>query len=410
MRIEIITIGAELCQGAVQDTNATFISARLQQFGLETAFRTTVADIKENIIEALSVAEGRADVAVCTGGLGPTADDITLETAAEFFGTTMIKDDSTEQKVRTLYKSIGIPFTEMSLRQAMVPEGAELIGNPKGTAPGVRYRRNGKLFIFLPGVPREMMAMLDDAISPATSQSGSVFVSRSLRVFGTGESHAQSLLPPTIFRSQNPTFSFLPHRLELELKLTARGANKDECDAMLKESCEKIYEILGDYIYGEGEDTLQSTLAARLRERGMKLAFAESCTGGLAGARMTEVAGASDVFCGSIVAYNAESKKALLGVPSEIIEKHGTVSAETAGAMARGALEKFGCDIAAAITGNAGPTADEHGGEVGRFHIAVAFRDASRETIFHTRKVVRPRNDIRLLAALATLDIIRKSI
>lgn len=408
MIIEIISIGTELLQGAVQDTNATFISARLQQLGLETTFRTTVGDKKQLLASALKTAAERADLIICTGGLGPTVDDITLETAAELFGTAIIHDHATEEKVRKLYKAIGVTFTESSLRQALVPEGAELFENPRGTAPGVRYVFNDATFIFMPGVPREMTAMLDIGIEPVIAPNG-VFLSRSLRLFGTGESHVQSILPDTITLSANPTFSFLPHRLELELKLTARGKSTEECEAILKAPCEEIYGLVGDYIYGEGDDSLQSVAVKRLREKGMTLGLAESCTGGLAGAKITEVPGASEVFKGSIVTYWAEAKTNLLGVPPETLKTHGAVSAETAEAMARGALEKLNCDVAAAITGNAGPTTDEAGGEPGRFHVALAFRDSSRQTIFHTRKVNRPRNDVRLLAAMATLDLINRN-
>jgi len=408
---ELISIGSELLQGAVLDTNAHHISRGLFEKGIEVRYRTTVGDNKNRIISALKAAADRAELVLVTGGLGPTVDDVTMEAAAEAFGLKLFTHEGVAARIGELYKMIGIPFSEAALRQALVPEGAELIENRMGTAPGVRFTAGGAVFVFMPGVPREMHAMLDEAIRPAVEKAaGTVFMARSLRVFGVGESNLEKILPKEIPAAENPAFSFLPHKFEVELRLTARGADRGECARILDAQCAKIYALAGEYIYGEDEDTLESVAVRRLKEVGATLALAESCTGGMVGSRLANVPGASEVFLGGVVSYSNEAKMRLLGVPAEVLEEHGPVSGETAVAMARGALERFGATVAAAVTGNAGPTSGDGRSEVGRVFIALAFADPAREPVVSSRLIKRPRNDVRLVAALAALDMIRKNV
>jgi nicotinamide-nucleotide amidase len=411
MIAEIISIGNELLQGRIDDTNATYISQRLAAVGIELRYRTTVGDSKDSLKEALGRAAERADAVIATGGLGPTADDVTIEAASEFFGMKLERDPEIEKRVKRFYEMIGIPCTENALNQARVPSGAEIIRNPVGTAPGARIRRGEKEFVFLPGVPREMQAMIEEAIkSLALRAGGGIFASRSIRVFGIGESAVESALPEKIVKSQNPTLSFLPHRFEVELRLTARGRDGAECDALIEPAAKEIYARVGEHIYGEGDDPLEKVVFDKLKDAGLTVAFAESCTGGLLGGRFTAVPGASEVFAGSLVTYTIKTKQELLGVPAALLAEFGPVSEQVAKAMAEGAAEKLGADVGVSVTGNAGPTSNDEKSAVGRIYIGLAFRDKRKETVVLGRRIMRARNDVRDIAVLAALDLIRKNV
>ncbi|MFA6449688.1 MAG: competence/damage-inducible protein A [bacterium] len=411
MIAEILTIGNEILQGRIDDTNATYISRRLTGSGIETKFRTTVSDTREAILSALEAAGARAGLVIVTGGLGPTVDDVTIETAAEYFGVELEHQPEIEEKIRRFYQMIRIPITESALRQARTPRGSEIITNPAGTAPGASYIFKGTHYMFFPGVPREMIAMLDSAIEMAIrSEEQKTIVSRSLRVFGIGESVAESKIPSTITTSANPTFSFLPQRFEVELRLTARGRNRDECIALIDPAVKEIYNRIGEYIYGEGDESLESAAYERLRERGLTVAFAESCTGGLLGGRFTAVPGASEVFRGGITAYSTDIKKEILGVPGETLDAHGPVSEATAKAMAERAASLFGADIGVSVTGNAGPTSGDGKSDVGQIYIGLARREPGSETICIGKKVMRHRNDVRDIAVSTALDFLRRNI
>ncbi len=408
---EVITIGTELLQGAVQDTNATYISRTLLENGVEVKYRTTAGDSKEAICSVLDTAMGRADLIICTGGLGPTVDDITVETVAGYFGMALEFDPKIKEKVERFYRMIGVPATPNGMNQARVPVGASVIDNPVGTAPGVYIERDGKQLFFLPGVPREMKSMMPEVLARTLKgENKIVYKSRSLREFGVGESNLESMIPRTITISNNPTFSFLPHGFEVEMRLTAHGETDVDCDRILAAHCAKIYEGVGDYIYGEGDTTLEEVVVNTLKKKGLSLSVAESCTGGLAGSRITAIPGASEVFKGGIICYTAEVKTTFLGVPSDVIEEHGVVSAETAIAMARGAVERFATDIAVSVTGNAGPTSDDDRSEVGQVYIAAAFGGDKIKPRVIARKFKRPRNDIRAISAQIALDLVRRCV
>lgn len=406
---EVISIGTELLQGAVLDTNSTYISRLLLERGLEVKYRTTVGDNRDAIRSTIEIATGRADVIICTGGLGPTVDDMTVETVADMFDMELVFDPETKQKVERFYKMIGVPATPNGMNQARVPGGAAVVNNPVGTAPGVYLERAGKRLFLLPGVPREMKAMMTDVIGLALEgEKGLVFKSRSLREFGVGESNLETMIPSDITESGNPTFSFLPHRFEVEMRLTAHGDMAGECERILEAPCARIYEAVGDYIYGEGEVTLEEIVVGILKEKGLTLSVAESCTGGLIGSRLTKIAGSSAAFRGGIICYTAELKTGFLDVPEGLIAEKGVVSEETAVAMARGAVARFGTDLAVSVTGNAGPTSDDDRSEVGQVYVAVAFKEQGRAPAVVDRRFKRPRNDVRAISAQIGLDLVRR--
>ncbi len=411
MNAEIISIGTELLHGRIDDTNATYISRRLTAAGIEIKFRTTVGDTAEELRQALEISKKRSDLVICTGGLGPTSDDITIETAADCFGLKLELDEKTANKIRRFYELIGVPFNESALRQAMIPKGADIINNPVGTAPGINFKSGNTEFFFFPGVPREMTAMIDAAVSAILQKAEKQTIfSRSLKVFGMGESNVEKLLPKHMMKETNPALSFLPQRFEVELRLTAKGKDTEECKKIIAPAADKIYSTIGEYIYGEDGDSLESAALRHLKNTSKTVSFAESCTGGLLGARLTRVPGASDCFLGGVIAYSNEVKEKHLGISNELLRDFGAVSKQTAIAMAEGAVKKFGSDIGIGVTGNAGPTSGDERSDVGRFFVAIAWKNDEKPPFFVEKKVMRERNDVRLIAAMTALDLIRKNL
>ena len=410
IRGEILSIGNELLQGRMDDTNATYLSQRLTERGVRVLWRTTVGDGLDHIAEALERAAGRADVVFATGGLGPTVDDMTAQAVADFLGLPLARDQVVDDRVRMFHRNLGIDCPDNALDQALVPEGAEVFLNPAGTAPGIGVRKNDCSLVFFPGVPREMKALLPPVLEWALGNAGAAAAAtRTLRLFGVGESTVQNLLPRDIITSENPSFSFLPADYQLHLRLTARGDTRDACLAMLEEPIARLYEAVGEYIYGEDDTTLEQALFQKLERAGLTFALAESVTGGEAATRFVSVPGASRVFRGGIVAYSEAAKMELLGVSEQTLSEHGPVSEAVTLEMARGAMLRMDADAGLATTGNAGPDAQGKA-PVGQVYAAVVFRDPAREEKFVARRSLRNRNDLRALAALFTLDLLAKSI
>ncbi len=409
MKAEIIAIGNELLSGAVQDTNSTFVSKILTDRGVEVAWRSTAGDAFAAIAEALRLAATRADVVICTGGLGPTVDDVTIDAAAETFGLGLETQPEVESKIRDFYKMLGVPCGDNALRQARTLVGSQVLANYVGTAPGVFVKHGKSMFLFFPGVPRELHKMLEPALDKALGETGMKYVSRSLKVSGIGESQLETLIPVDITTCDNPKFSFLPQYFEVELRLTARGSDTDECNSILDAQCARVYNAAGQYIYGEGDTSLELEAFRHLERTGRTVAFAESFTGGLIAKRFTAIPGISRVFAGGVVAYQPDVKCSLLGVPEATIATHGVISAEVALAMASGAIRLTGADMAVATTGNAGPDINDSRSENGRVFIALVHREISREPLIATRVISRNRDAVRHISASMAFDIIRKS-
>lgn len=405
---EIISIGNELLQGRMDDTNATEISRRLCEMGIKVKYRATAGDNMDDIAAVFAAAAARADVVTVTGGLGPTVDDMTAAAAARFLGVDMVRDATVDAWVRDFHAKFGIPCPDNALDQALAPRGAHIIHNPVGTAPCICFENGRARFAIFPGVPREMRALLEPALdfmlngrTPGTS------VTRTLHLFGIGESTLQPMLPQDIITSENPSFSFLPADYQIHLRLTARADTREQCRAMLEPACRRIHESAGAYIFGEDGDTIESVIFEKLLKNNLTLSMAESVTGGMAAARFVNVPGASRVFLGGVVAYSEKAKIELLGVSPETLEKHGPVSEATAVEMARGVRERLDADLGLATTGNAGPDA-QAGAPVGQVFAALAFRDPARAPVAIARQGIRSRNDLRAIAALFALDMLRK--
>jgi nicotinamide-nucleotide amidase len=378
-KVAILSTGDELTTGKVVDTNSAHIAERLFSLGLEVVAVLKVGDTKERLLWALDEAMKRGDLVIGTGGLGPTADDLTTAMVAEYFGVGLRTDQAVADALKRRFETRGFPWTENNLKQAIFPEGAAIVPNPLGTAPGFRVERGGKTLIWLSGVPREMDAMLKETVLPwvaEASGAGEVSVA-TFKINGLTESKLDDLVKPIALPPQ-ARLSFRAHYPDLTLKLTVRGEDIKEFAALVAQ----IREVLGEHIYAEGDVTLEEIVGKLLKQRGWWLALAESCTGGAIAARITSVPGSSEYFKSSVVSYSNESKVHFLGVKQSTLDAHGAVSRETAIEMAEGALRASAADIALSTTGVAGPGGGSEAKPIGTVWIGLARRDGSDARLF----------------------------
>jgi len=384
MTAEILTIGDEVVRGEIVDSNKSYLADRLLSLDIETRFHASVRDDPEDMADAFRRAAARSRIVLVSGGLGPTRDDLTIEVLAKTFGRELALHEPSLLAIRTFFERFGRPMSKNNEKQAWFPEGAEVLPNPIGTAPGTMLREGETLFFCLPGVPRELMLMAGEEVLPriAAERVGGVVVrSRLLRTFGMGESTLDELLSD-VARDGDVTLGFRTSFPDNHLRPLARGATPDEADARLSRVVDEIRARLGPLVYAEGEQTLEDVVNVRLRGAGRTLAVAESCTGGLLAERITSVPGASDFFLGGVVAYANEAKTALLGVPADVIEAEGAVSEPVARAMAEGARERFGADYGVATTGISGSGGGTAEKPVGTVFVAVAEAAGTRAERF----------------------------
>ena len=409
MKAEVLTIGDELLRGEIVDSNKAFLSDRLLSLDIETHYHASVRDVPADMIDAFRRAAERSDIVLVSGGLGPTRDDLTAESLAQAFGREMRLDESALAGIRAFFAAVGREMTENNTSQAYFPDGAEVLANPIGTAPGFMLDVKDAVFFCMPGVPREMMRMMDEQVLPrvAARLSGSgarVVRARLLRTFGMGESTLDAELAD-IAASGDVVLGFRTSFPDNYLRPVARAATAAQADALLDRVCDAIRARLGALVYGEGEETLEQVVGRLLRERGARVAVAESCTGGLVAEKLTDVPGSSDYFVGGVVAYADAAKRALLGVPEALLAAHGAVSEPVARAMAEGARARFGADLAVATTGISGPGGGSEAKPVGLVHIALADAQGT-----HGDHFVFPldRTRHRQLTAQVALDWIRR--
>ncbi len=406
MNLELVTIGHELLLGFTVDTNAAELARRLATVGVRVVRRSTVGDDGDAIGAAVREALDRTGAVITTGGLGPTRDDITKTTIAALFERRLVLDEDVLRALEDRFRRAGrwpMPATNRS--QAEVPEGTRPLSNRWGTAPGLWLEDGVRLVIMLPGVPREMRGILGESVLPRLAErTGETGAIRSvvLRTSGIPESalaerlaHLEDAIAPL-------TLAYLPTTTGVDLRLTA-WSNADD----LEPTADRLQEACGPHYYGRGEDDLAAVVLARLRADGRALATAESCTGGLVGARLTAVPGASDVLVGGIIAYDNRLKTELLGVPEPLLEAHGAVSEETARAMATGAQQALGAWAALAVTGVAGPGGGTPEKPVGTVWLAVA---VGEHVVALRRVFPGGRNEIRQRAAQAVLDLLRRQL
>ncbi len=400
---EILCVGTELLIGDIVNTNGAYISKALAEMGISQYHQSVVGDNPARLTEALSEALSRSDLVITSGGLGPTYDDLTKETAAKLMGRKMHMHDESLEAIKTYFEKTGRVMTPNNEKQALVPEGSVVFKNLNGTAPGIAIEdfTRGKIIVMLPGPPRELEPMFKDEVMPYLMKFTSfVMLSRNINIFGLGESSVETILKGLMKESLNPTVAPYVNTGEVRLRVTARSETRKECEKLCDDMIEKIEATeVGKYIYGIDADSLERALLSKLCEKNLTIASAESCTGGLIAKRITDLSGSSEVYLGSIVSYANEVKENLLGVPHEILEAHGAVSEETALCMARSAREKLGADIALSTTGIAGPTGGTPDKPVGLVYIAVSSKRGERVKKLNIAPGRNVRDYVRYLAA-----------
>jgi nicotinamide-nucleotide amidase len=418
IQVELITIGDELLLGFTIDTNAAHISRTLAEAGVEIVRRTTVGDEPARIATAVREALERTGAVITTGGLGPTSDDLTKPSIAKIFGREMKLDEgiaaALEKRWRARFPNANFPANNRT--QAEIPEGARILNNRHGTAPGIWLEdEKGRWVAMMPGVPREMRGMLADELLPAiearTKGTDTVVHSGTLRTTGIAESAVAELLGPNFLGEPGTELgslplAYLPGVAGVDLRVTVKGLPRDRADDLIKQAILKLRARVSAYAYGEDDTDLAAVVLDKLRSSGFRLAVAESCTGGMLGERITNIPGSSDVFLGGVIAYDNEVKVEALGVRREDIERHGAVSEEVALQMAAGIRNKMGADVGVAVTGIAGPGGGTPDKPVGLVWISVQGSEAKARR-FH---VGGDRAEIRQRAAQAALEMVRRTL
>ncbi len=410
---EIICIGTELLLGNILNGNARWLAEQLASLGIPHYFQQVVGDNPERIIEAVTLAAGRSQLLIFTGGLGPTPDDLTHATLARCFGVELTERPEIIADIRAKYAARGRTPTANNFSQALLPEGAEVLPNPSGTAPGLLWQPRPDLTLMtFPGVPAEMHRMWTETAVPWLRQqawSDAVFTSRMLRFWGVTES-ALAEQVQHLFDLQNPTVAPYANYGEVKLRITVKAASDHEGQTLIAPVEAEIRAIAGADCYGADEDSLASVVGELLRQRGETLTVAESCTGGGLGQLITTVPGSSAWFLGGAIAYDNRIKQSLLGVSADVLSSHGAVSAPVAAQMARGIQERLGSDWALSLTGIAGPDGGSEDKPVGLVFIGLAGPDNQVETFRMLFGGLRGRDWVRHLSAQDALDKLRRQL
>jgi nicotinamide-nucleotide amidase len=414
MNVELITIGDELLLGLTIDSNAAWLARELATIGVRVTWRTTVGDIAGDIAAAVRQALDRSGAAITTGGLGPTADDLTKPTIAEVFGRSMHFDEELWEGLKRIWRERGRPgeLPEANKQQVMIPDGATILRNRHGTAPGIWLEDERRRWIaMLPGIPREMRGLANDEVLPRirTRMGDAQTALRSLTVRTTGiaESQLPSLLGEYAVEIEGMRVSYQPSPSGVDIRLTISGVTPAEAAERLRRAGEIVRQRIGDRVYGADGDDMAAVALQVCRARGWRVAVAESCTGGLLGERLTNIPGASDTFLGGIIAYDNAVKEGLLGVPRAELLAHGAVSERVAAAMAAGARTSTGADVGLAITGIAGPDGGTPEKPVGTVWVAV---DTPLGAQTYGGRLIGDRSEIRYRATQSVLDLLRRTL
>ena len=405
---ELIAVGTELLLGNIANLDAQIISQGLSALGITVHYHTVVGDNPHRLADALDVARHRADIIITTGGLGPTYDDLTKQTICQAFGRELQFHPDILETIQAYFARTGRTMPENNRQQAMLPVGCTIFDNPVGTAPGCAFCEDGVHVLMLPGPPRECRYMFEHKAVPyLASLTDGVIVSHEIRVFGMGESHVEARLREAMTTLTNPTLAPYAKENECMVRATAKAPDRAAAEEMLRPLVEQVRETLGDVVYGVDVGSLEEVVSGLLRERGLTLSAAESCTGGLIAKRLTDLPGASQVFRGGVVSYTNEVKTAALGVPEDLLAERGAVSEPVALAMAAGCRRLCGSDLAVSVTGLAGPEGDDRGNAVGTVFVALDWGDGAL-----CRRLDlgpgRGREHIRNAAAQHVFDLLRR--
>ena len=407
MKTSILAVGTELLFGQTVNTNAAYLSEKLNLMGFDVMYHFVVGDNPARLKEKLADAFTDTDLVILTGGLGPTQDDLTKEMVAEYMGVEMHLDERVVDDLNAIFAKRGGNMPENNMKQAYLPDGCTPFYNASGTALGFALEKDGKVAICLPGPPREMKWLFENGVRDYLEKfMEKKMVYRVIRTIGIGESDLEMLLMPLIDGQTDPTIATYAKEGECTLRVASQRDSEEEASAAVDEMTERVRKLAGEYIYSLENEELNEVVVRILKEKGLTIASSESCTGGLFAAAITDVAGASDVISSSYVTYSNESKIKELGVPAETIERFGVVSKETAEAMAAGTKKRSGADIAVSITGFAGPESDP-GHEAGEAYIGYAVGDIKGHIEIHTSRNFRTWNrryfTLRMLRAVYML-------
>ncbi len=402
---ELISVGTEILLGDILNTDAQYLSIELAKLGISVIHQSTVGDNRERLLAQLDEAAKRSDIIILSGGLGPTPDDLTKEVCCEFFGKEMFLHEPTVEKIKKYFSSKGIEMAQNNLKQAMLPKNCVIFPNDNGTAPGMAIEKDGVHILVLPGPPRELKPMFQNCAVPYLMQfSDRIIVSHNIRTFGIGESSMAEMVND-LFDARNPTVAPYAKDGEALLRVTAMAKTKEDAESLCEPVIEEIKKRLDAYVYGVDYNCIEEAVVAMLKEHHLKVATAESCTGGLIAKRITDIPGASEVFECGIISYANEIKHKVLGVSEDDLNKYGAVSEPVAKQMAQGALKVSGADIAVSVTGIAGPDSDSTSKPVGLVYIGLA--DKENVWVREIRTSRRDRSYNRYVSASNALNMIR---
>jgi len=410
MIVEIVSTGTELLLGQIVNTNAPYLARKLNEIGFDAVYQTTVGDNRTRMSNVLAIALERADIVITSGGLGPTQGDITKEVSAELLGRELQLHEESLEHIRSFFARRRLTMTQNNIRQAMIHEGAIVVTNHRGTAPGVIIEHEGKTIIHLPGPPIELEYMFEQAIIPFLANRfgvQGVIISKVLRTIGLGESTMEERIRDYILAQNNPTIALLARSGEIHVRMTAKSYSEVAAKMLIDELELKIRERIEDHIFGIDEQSLEQIVGEMLATRKLSISLAESCTGGAVTARLTDVPGSSVYLTGSIVAYHNRIKTSFVGVSEEMLNHYGAVSPDTALAMAKGIRGLFGSDIGIGITGIAGPGGGTDEKPVGLVYIAI---DGPTGNIVEEQRFTGQRIAIKTRTVNATLELLRRYI
>ncbi len=408
MRAELISTGTEILLGQILNSNAQYLGQWLADLGIDLYFQTTVGDNAERLADVMKTAMGRADLIIVTGGLGPTSDDLTKEAISELLGLELIMDENSLSSIEAFFLDRGKTMPEINKKQALIPKGAVVIPNKRGTAPGVIIEQGSKTIVILPGPPVEMQPMFEETVVPHFKKKciggSDVIVSRVLKILGLGESTVEERINDLVLQQNNPTIAFLAPKGEVFIRLTAKAESESAAEKLIETPEKEIRKRFGTFIYGSDNDSLEKAVMRLLKEKSLTVSTAESCTGGLIAKRLTDISGASESFMSGIVTYDNQAKMDLLGVSPQTLEAYGAVSEETALEMVRGVRKTCGTDVAVSVTGIAGPGGGTAEKPVGLVYIGLADHDtaAAKRYLF-----TGDRETIRWQAANTALNKLR---
>ena len=409
MKAEIIAVGTEILLGDIVNTNAQYLSQELAKLGIEVFRQEVVGDNENRLLEILEEALKRSDLVITTGGLGPTQDDLTKETVCKYFNMDLVLHEESNEVLKDMFKKMGREITENNLKQVYFPKESIVLANPNGTAPGALIKKNNKMVAVLPGPPKEMKPMFDNELKKHLKEMGDeIIVSRVIRVLGIGESAAAEKLKNFIDNGTNPTVAPYAKEDDVIFRVTAKANTEEESLKLINPVAEEVKKTLGLDFYGEGADTtIEEVLGKLLIEKGLKIATAESCTGGMIASRLISFPGISEVFLEGAVTYSNDAKMRTLNVKEDTLNKYGAVSEETAKEMALGIAMRAGADISVVTTGIAGPGGGTEEKPVGLVYMGIYYKGevTVKRFVFNG-----DRNKVRTRATITALDMVRREI